>query len=194
MSFCFLSPLHAGPSEVISRPFSFELRALPPFYRDLILAWRRRGGSFNAARGALVVGSSTAHHLQSVQKMTAKSCYLFLLSKNIPTLHCENKFCPVFGDLYWPNTWWELFVFYPNHQVINLSGKIAHGVLHTAQRLLHFGYDISLFCFCGSAVESLEQLFFHCSLACSVLSWFQSLVSFLFVLSHSGVLTCPFWF
>ena len=113
MSFWFCSPLQACPSEVISRPFSFELRALPPFYRNLILAWRRRGGSFNAARGSLVVGSSTAHHLQSVQKMTAKSCYLFLLSKNIPTLHCENKFCPVFGDLYWPNTWWELLFFLP---------------------------------------------------------------------------------
>ena len=189
MSFWLRSPLHACPFEVFSRPFSFELRALPPFYRDLILAWRRLDGSFNVARDSLAVGSSTTHHLRSVHEMSAKSCYLFLLSTDIPTPHCVNKFRPVFGDLYWPDTWRELFLFDYDRQVIDLSWKIAHGVLYTAQRLFHFGYDVSLFCFCGPAVESLEHLFFHCPLACSVLSWLQSLM-FRF---SSSVLTleCP---
>ena len=60
--------------------------------------------------------------------------------------------------------------------MIDLSWKIAHGVLYTAQRLGSFGLPVPLSCFCGAPVESLEHLFFLCPLAQSVLSWLQSLL------------------
>ena len=60
--------------------------------------------------------------------------------------------------------------------MIDLSWKIAHGVLYTAQHLGSFGLPVPLSCFCGAPVESLEHLFFLCPLAQSVLSWLQSLL------------------
>ena len=48
--------------------------------------------------------------------------------------------------------------------------------MFTAARLCHFGYDVSLACFCGEKVETLEHLFSYCPLAQSGISWFQSLL------------------
>lgn len=60
--------------------------------------------------------------------------------------------------------------------MIDLSGKVAHGVLYTAYRLSSFGQAIPTACFCGHALESLDHLFFPCPLAVSVLSWLSSLL------------------
>ena len=60
--------------------------------------------------------------------------------------------------------------------MIDLSWKVAHGVLYTADRLSSFGYAIPTACFCGHASESLDHLFFSCPLAVSVLSWLSSLL------------------
>ena len=60
--------------------------------------------------------------------------------------------------------------------LIDVSWKIAHGVLYMAQHLMSFGMPVPLLCFCGAPVESLEHLFFSCPLAQSVLSWLQSLL------------------
>ena len=69
--------------------------------------------------------------------------------------------------------------------MIDLSWKVAHGVLYTADRLSSFGYAIPTARFCGHVLESLDHLFFSCPLAVSVLSWLSSL---LFLSSPS-----PFW-
>ena len=63
-----------------------------------------------------------------------------------------------------------------SNTVIDLSWKIAHGVLYTAQRLSSFGYDLSTASLCGHNMESLDHLFFYCPLASSVLSWLQLLL------------------
>ena len=86
------------------------------------------------------------------------------------------KFFPVFGLLHWSSTWRQLFLFSIDRTVIDLSWKIAHGVLYTAQRLSSFGYGLSTNCFCGHSMESLDHLFFYCPLATSVLLWLQSLL------------------
>ena len=44
--------------------------------------------------------------------------------------------------------------------LIDVSWKIAHGVLYMAQHLMSFGMPVPLLCFCGAPVESLEHLFF----------------------------------
>ena len=111
--------------------------------------------------------------------MTAKSCYLYMLSDNVSSPHCIEKFSPSFGVLYWSTTWRERFFFDRDHPVVDVSWKIAHGVLYTMDRLLSFGYSLDPNCFSGSVPETLSHLFFCCPLAQSVLSWLQSLM-FLF--------------
>ena len=108
--------------------------------------------------------------------MTTKSCDQFLLSENLRSPYCVTKFLPTFGVLYWSTTWRELQFFDTDRYVIDLSWKIAQGVLYTAARLASFGYDFNTSCFCGLVSETLEHLFFDWPLAYSVLSWLQSLM------------------
>ena len=75
-----------------------------------------------------------------------------------------------------PPTCRQLFFFDLDRPVIDLSWKIAHGVLFTADRLIGFGYSINPSCFCSLASECLPHLFFSCPLAQSALSWLQSLM------------------
>ena len=77
-----------------------------------------------------------------------------------PPPHCVEKFRPQFGDLYWPSTWSQLFCFNLDHPVIDLSWKVAHGVLCTADRLIGFGYDIDATCFYNTALQTPSHLFF----------------------------------
>ena len=84
------------------------------------------------------------------------------------------KFSPSFGSLYWPATWSQLSYMPLDRVVIDLSWKIAHGVLYTAERLSSFGYAIPTACFCNSPMESAEHLFFYCPLAKSGIDWIQS--------------------
>ena len=90
--------------------------------------------------------------------------------------HCVEKFAGVYDALHCPATWRSLFFFYLDRQVIDMSWKIAHGVLYAAQRLGSCGLPVPLSCFFGAPVESLEHLFFLCPLAQSVFSWLQSLL------------------
>ena len=176
MSYWFHSLFDASCLDVFSRPFSFDPRVLPPFYRSLLLAWRAVDGGFSVSRSSLIMASSSPHHLMVAPNMSAKLCYLYLLSQNLSSPHCVKKFLPTFGDLYWSSTWRELFFFDMDHPVIDVAWKIAHGVLYTADQLLSFGYSLDPHCFCGPVLETPPHLFFHCPLAQSVLSWLQSLM------------------
>lgn len=88
-----------------------------------------------------------------------------LLEMNAVVPHCVEKFSPSFGSLYWPATWSQLFYMPLDRVVIDLSWKIAHGVLYTAKRLSSFGYAIYTACFSNDPMESAEHLCFHCSFA-----------------------------
>lgn len=176
MSFWFNSAFDVSALDVFSRPFSFNDKALPPFYRSLVLAWRKLDGSFAPSKDSLVYGSSTSVVCSPVASMSSKLCYQFLLSENMTPPHCVLKFEQSFPQLDWPATWRALSFFDLDRRVIDLNWKIAHGVLYTAQRLSSFGLAVPRSCFCGPQVESLEHLFFYCPLAQSVLSWLQSLL------------------
>ena len=166
--------LHLGlsPVQVFANPPVFDVN-LPPFYVSLLCAWRLAAGSASPS-GVLYVGRGVFG--AQVSAITTKSTYLMLLADHAVSPHCEEKFFPVFGALYWPSTWRQLFLFDIDRTVIDLSWKIAHGVLYTAQRLSSFGYDLSTASLCGHNMESLDHLFFYCPLASSVLSWLQSLL------------------
>ena len=164
-----------SPVQVLSTPSRFcDLRRLPCFYRALLSAWSSAGGCFLHSRGMLSVGTGLT--VAPVSSLTTKSAYSLLLTDRSVVPHCVEKFSVPFGQLYWSTTWRQLFFFDIDRPVIDLSWKIAHGVLYTADRLASFGYGILTFCFCGHPTESLEHLFFHCPLAASVLSWLHSLL------------------
>lgn len=99
---------------------------------------------------------------------------LRFLEMNAVVPHCVEKFSPSFGSLYWPATWSQLFYMPLDRVDIDLSWKIAHGVLYTAKRLSSFGYAIYTTCFNNDPMESAEHLCFHCSLAKSGIDWIRS--------------------
>ena len=162
--------------DVLSRPSDFTLGSLPPFYRSFLSAWRAVDGGFSVSHGSFAIGCSSGLSISPVSTISTKSVYTFLLSENLSTPHCVVKFAHIFGLLYWSCTWRQLFLFDVDRPVIDLAWKIAHGVLYTADRLASFGYSLQLSCFCNSAPESIDHLFFECPLAQSVLSWLQSLM------------------
>ena len=176
LHFWFFSLYNSPPYDVFSRPFAFSPFGLPSFYRSLLLAWRAVGGSFSASRSALVMASSDPHMFSLASSMSAKSAYLYLLSVEFVPPHCESKFFPVFGPLYWSSTWRQLHFCGIDRPVIDLSWQISHGVLYTVDRLLSFGYSLDPHCFCGPVAETPSHLFFDCPLAQSGLSWLQSLM------------------
>jgi len=90
--------------------------------------------------------------------------------------HCEQKFLPVFGTLYWSATWRQLHFFDLDRPVVDLSWQVARGVLYTVDRLISFGYSHDHHCFCGPVNETPSHLFFGCALASSLLSWLQFLM------------------
>ena len=175
-SFFVLLFLGASPLEVLSLPSDFTLSSLTPFYRSFLSAWRAVDGGFSVNHGSFAIGCSSGLSISPVSTISTKSVYTFLLSENLSTPHCVVKFAPIFGILYWSCTWPQLFLFDVDRPDIDLAWKIAHGVLYTADRLASFGYSLQLSCFCNSAPESIDHLFFECPLPHSVLSWLQSLM------------------
>ena len=106
-----------------------------------------------------------------VSEMTVKANYAFLLDKSFQPPHCVEKWRPVYGDLYWSDTWSQFLLAKFHRSTADLSWKVAHGVLYTLDRLARFQYSNLKDCYCESAGESLEHLFFSCPLAQSVLGW-----------------------
>ena len=137
--------------------------ALPSFCQSLHLAWHAVDGSFSSSRSALVMSSSDPHQLALASNITAKSNYLYLLSVIFAPPHCEQKFLPVFGTLYWSATWRQLHFFDLDWPVVDLSWQVARGVLYIVIRLISFGYSHDHHCFCGPVNETPSHVFWMCS-------------------------------
>ena len=162
------------PGDLLSYPRRVDFSSLPPFYQAVLSAWVAVDGGFSAPADTLVVASSSVRTPVSV--VSTKSTYSLLLEFHRREPACVVSFGRVFGPLYWPSTWAQLFWFSLDRPVIDVSWKIAHGVLRTGQRLVStFGMShIPIACFCNPlSTESLEHLFFSCPLAQAVLSWLR---------------------
>lgn len=81
-----------------------HLVSVPSLLLLSISLWHALDGSFSQRHSTLVMASSDPHHFALVPSMSAKSAYLYLVSEIYTPLHCEAKFLPVFGPLYWPST------------------------------------------------------------------------------------------
>ena len=111
-----------------------------------------------------------------------------MCSGNTPNLR-------VYGDLYWPSTWSQLFCFNLDRPVIDLSWKVADGVLYTADRLIGFGYDVDATFFLKYGPRDAI------SLVCLLLSRTRrpvlgsvSYVLLLLLLPVSCLSSCAVWF
>ena len=138
---------------------------------------KSKGRILNAAPLLLLVHFPLTIVVLSLGPLLSMSTNFYSLrAARPPPPHCVEKFRPQHGDLYWPSTWSQLFCFNLDRPVIDLSWKVAHGVLYTADRLIGFGYDVDATCFCNTSLETPSHLFFSCPLGQSALSWLLSLM------------------
>lgn len=135
MTFWYFDRFGACPLQVFSSPLLFDPSLLPPFYRSLLLAWREAGGHFVPSSNSLAIGSPGT----PVNSLTCKFVYQHILSLNVRSPHCVEKFLPIYGTLYWESTWKQLFFMPLDRKPIDLNWKICHGVLYMATRLSSFG-------------------------------------------------------
>ena len=128
ISHFFGTALAASPLQVFSWPHLRDLNGLPEFYKSLVLAWRALDGGFSEQSSSLVLASQTPATAVSVAAMSFKLCYNVLVGNSWSSPHCVAKFAHS-GDLYWSTTWRQLFFCPVDRPVIDLSWKIAHGVV-----------------------------------------------------------------
>ena len=81
-------------SDVFACPSAFSTNFFPPFYRDLLVAWKVVDGSFSECRSSLIFASSSPHHVAAVSCMTSKCIYSSLMSESRGDPHCVEKFLP----------------------------------------------------------------------------------------------------
>ena len=93
-----------------------------------------------ALADTLVVASSSVR--TPVSSVSTKSTYSLLLEFHRRKPACVRSFVRVFGPLYWPSTWPQLFWFSLDRPVIDISWQIAQGVPRTDGPSLDF-WDVS---------------------------------------------------
>ena len=103
--------LRKTASDVLAGPYAFSTNSFPPFYRASLAAWKEVDSSFSERRSSLLIfASSSPHHVGAVSSMTAKCVCSLLLSESRGDPHCVETFLPLYGVLYWPTTWRQLFL------------------------------------------------------------------------------------
>ena len=155
LKYLVLDRLRVSSIAFLSSTSSFPSASFPPFYSALFRSWLALGGSMSPS--GLVFSGSVGGPFP-VNSMSCKFVYSLFLKINPAVPNCVFKFFTSFGALNWPATWSSLFFLPLDLKVSDFNWKIAHGVLYTAQRLSSFCPSIPLACFCGSQLESLEDI------------------------------------
>ena len=135
------------PGEILSYLRFVDFGPLPPFYQAVLSAWVDVDGGFSALADTLVVASSTVR--TPVSTISTKLTYSLLLEFHSHKPACVRSFGRVFGPLYWPSTWSQLFWYDLDLPMIDVSLQIAHEVFRTGHRLVStFGmFHIPIACF-----------------------------------------------
>ena len=107
------------PGDLLSYPRRVALSSLPPFYQAVLSAWVAVDGGFFAPPDTFVVASSSVRAHVSV--VSTKSTYSLHLEFHRHEPACVVSFGRVFGPLYWPSTWAQLFCFSLDLPVIDVS-------------------------------------------------------------------------
>ena len=138
--------------------------SFPPFYPAVLDAWRALDGPLSADLSHLFIGDPSAP--APVSNITCKSCYDLVLGANSRSPHCELKFRPSFGTLYWPATMKQVHIMSLDRPVKTSVGVSA---------MVSIGLDTTWFRTASVVIQRLYHLFF-CPLAQSGISWVQSLL------------------
>ena len=160
-------------SVVLADPAFYPYDLLPSFYSSVFRVWGLLGGHGVFPNLSFFKSGSVT----SVDCLSVKLAYSCLCPLAVP--HCVTKVCPLFGDLYWSSTWFQVHVMPFDRHVVDFSWLLAHGVVLNADRL-RSSFRMSSVppdCFCGTSLETAGHLFFECPLAQSVLAWVQSLLT-----------------
>ena len=196
-SFWFSNQFHATIDAVLANPSAYysSILPLPPFIVPCCLpGGKLKSRVLNAAPLLSLVHFPLIIAVLSLKPLLSMFTNFYSLRAARPP-HCVEKFHPQYGDLYWSSTWSQLFCFNLDRPVIDLSWKVAHGVLYTADRLIGFRYDIDATCFCNTALETPSHLFFF--LPARTKRPFLASVSYallLLLLPFSCLSSCSVWF
>ena len=156
---------------------------LPPFYRAVLTAWYSVGGSH--AFGALTVPHPRTDPIP-LADVTVHCMYATLGHINYKPHRCIAKTRELgFGHIEWRAVWKNLNLLRYSQPALDTSWLIAHCILPTADRLLHFGMDVNPSCHCN-VPETLVHLFVECPFATPLLDWFTNLLR-----SHNPSSTRP---
>ena len=164
-------------AEPVNRVFALSntgkstLRRLPPFYRQVIIAWQFAGGRLS--NGFWEIPRENLPPLP-LQQATSKSVYRGLLHNHVCLAphRCTTKFV----DIHWAGLWRSLHLLRYNRAAMDTSWLVAHGILPTADRLIRFGMKVNPTCHCGKP-ESLEHILATCCHAKTILAWYHRLLT-----------------
>ena len=119
--------------EVLSFPAFYPAFQLPSFFASVVESWALIGGHANG--NALYLPPDGNGNPRPLAASTTKLCYCLLLKSTYVEPHCVVKFRPVFGPLYWADTWRQVHIMPLDRHVIDINWKIAHGVIYTADHV-----------------------------------------------------------
>lgn len=71
--------------------------------------------------------------------MSTKFVYQNLVDRLSEPPHSLTKFGPLYGALYWKETWQKVAIMPLDRKAHDLNWKLAHGGLYTADRLVGWG-------------------------------------------------------
>ena len=167
-------------AEPVLRVFGFSqhsnrtLRKLPSFYASVLYAWQQLSG-FRDSNGNLLAQLLPNSPPTPVHLLSAKAAYQSLMVSCFVPPVCEERFRNL-NVSSWSLVWLMIHKCKFIRPILDTAWKIAHGVIPTADRLIHFQMNVSPHCFCQE-LESLEHLFHSCTTTSQVLMWYSNLLS-----------------
>ena len=164
-----------GPDSVLASPAFYPLDRLPSFYRSVLESWATIGGHCPAGQRDYVIPRPPSDQPLPVLALTTKLAYTILVDQASLPPPCITSFQPLYGSLYWPATWKQISSFPLDRKVRDHAWRVAHNSLYTMDRLSSSGRLPNNLCHCTTATETPVHLFFHCSLAQTLLLWAQTL-------------------
>ena len=157
---------------VLQCPGFFPHDILPEFYASAMESWALLRGHMSPAGFAFRTALDPS---TPVASLTTKLAYTTLLRDGAVTPSCVTRLNTAFPGLDWPMIWSQVHTSPLDRKVRDVSWRVAHGALPTADRLSRHGTDVDLSCFCRKAPESHVHLFYDCQFITVLLLWAQTL-------------------
>ena len=147
----------------------YKLRSLPSFSASVLRLWIQLKGGLNNNQWVLLRDQTTPSPLD---QLTSRQSYGFLSGLDAPPHRCLAKFASLGFTVSWQYVWQNLDLWQYTRSVQD-TAWLYHGILPTADRLVHFRMAVAPECFCGTD-EPLVHLFTSFPFAIEVFDWFAT--------------------